>query len=348
MTDSARGKILVMRFSSLGDLILIIPLLAALRDGYPDSEIHLATKEAYRELFAGSPFVDRIHTLRELGLGALLRFRSGLTRERFHVIIDAHNVIRSNLLYHSLHAPRKIQLRKEQVKKALLIKKKRRGSGEHLHQSARYLELAEKLGLSVSEADPGFEIPTDADEKIADLLSGTGHAEKKLIALAPGARWETKCWPLEHYSRLADMIVDRDMEIVLIGGSDEVERSRELAARSKGSILDLTGRLSMLESAALLRRCEVLVTNDSAPLHMAETIGTPVVAIFGPTVQEFGYFPRLAESAILEIDLACRPCSRNGARPCELETKECLTAISPETAAREIDRIVGSRNDARQ
>lgn len=341
MTFSGSSKILVLRFSSLGDLILIIPLLAALKKSFSGGEIHLATKESYRELFARSPLVDRLHTLKESGLGALLRFRSALAKEHYHVIIDAHNVIRSNLLYHSLRAPRKIQLQKDQVKKALLIKKKRNLYGDYIHQSIRYLDLAQKLGLSVRETDPGLEVPEEAAAKIDNMLLRAGHTGRKLVALAPGARWETKCWPLDHYGRLADMIAERGMEIVLIGGPDELARNRELAAHSKAVIIDLTGELSIIESAAALKKCEVLITNDSAPLHLAEAAGTPVVALFGPTVREFGYFPRLAESAILDVDLACRPCSRNGARPCEYGTKECMTEISPETAIHEIDRIVG-------
>ena len=107
--------------------------------------------------------------------------------------------------------------------------------------------------------------------------------------------------------------------------------------------LDLTGRLSILESAAVLKRCAALVTNDSAPLHLAESVGTPVVAFFGPTVREFGYFPRLPRSRALEVSLRCRPCSRNGARRCPYGTKECLAAIPPERAMEELAPLLDER-----
>ncbi len=117
-------------------------------------------------------------------------------------------------------------------------------------------------------------------------------------------------------------------------GSDSDSASCRAATAGEGC-MDACGRLSLLETAAALERAAVLVTNDSAPLHMAEAVGTPVVALFGPTVRQFGYFPLLEESIVIERDLECRPCSRNGSRPCHLENRDCLDTIGP-------DEVLGS------
>ena len=114
-------KILVIRFSSLGDLVLMTPLLAALREGFPGGEVHLATKEKYAVMFQADKNVDRIFTIGGGGLSELLRLRSELGRQGYDVIIDAHHVIRSNILYHSLRAPQKVQIKKEQRKLRLIL-----------------------------------------------------------------------------------------------------------------------------------------------------------------------------------------------------------------------------------
>ena len=337
-----RPKILVIRFSSLGDLVLLSSLLKALRTGYPEVDIHLACKEVYAEIFKGSSNVDRLHTLHGDGLAGLIRLHSKLRRERYGIIIDAHNVIRSNLIYRALRAPRKVQLGKEQTKKTLLIKRKRNLYNRIISQTARYLEIAGHLGIETRGISTGLEIPESAARKVGELIRGAGYEGKTPIAMAPGARWDTKRWPQGHYARLASELGDRGFETVLIGSKNELPLSEQIALGSSHTPLNLTGMLSIIETAAMLKNCSILVTNDSAPLHIAEAVGTPVVALFGPTVREFGYFPQLQRSAALEVELHCRPCSRNGSRPCPLETKECLTSITPEMVLEAVEDIVDS------
>jgi heptosyltransferase-2 len=113
-----------------------------------------------------------------------------------------------------------------------------------------------------------------------------------------------------------------------------------IASSVSPHIPNASGVISILETEALLRSCRLLITNDTAALHLAEAVSTPVVAIFGPTVREFGYFPRLPRSIMLETDLPCRPCSRNGAKPCPLGTKECLTAITPDMVLDAVRRML--------
>ncbi len=333
-------KILVIRFSSLGDLVLLTSLLKALRKGFPASEIHLACKETYSEMFKDNGNIDCLHSLYEGGPLKLLGLHSKLRSERFGIIIDAHNVIRSNLIYHTLKASNKLQISKEQTKKTLLIKAKRNLYKRIVPQTARYREIAERLGVNTQGIFTGIDIPESATGKIEDIIHNAGYARKTLAAMAPGARWDTKRWPENHFVRLISELGKQGTETVMIGDKKEIALNGQIAFASSHPPLDVTGKLSITETAAMLKKCSVLVTNDSAPLHIAEAVGTPVVALFGPTVREFGYYPQLRRSVALDVELPCRPCSRNGARPCPLDTKECLTSITPELVLKTVRSIL--------
>jgi heptosyltransferase-2 len=326
------GKILIIRLSSLGDLVLMLPTLRALRSGLPGAEIHLLCKEKYAGLFEGNSLLDRLITVGRGGPRELLALRSSLARQRYDTIIDAHGVIRSNILYHTLRARRKLQIRKNELKKFLLIRGGTNRYTQFVSQTERYAALARELGVAVVDEPEELALPAGAAEDAQRSLEGAGWTGRPLVAFAPGARWPTKTWPEEHYAALIGAIAGRGYQPLLVGGADDVDTNARVARLSGVAPLDLTGALSIIGSAAVLRRCKALVTNDSAPLHLAEAVGTPVVAFFGPTVREFGYFPRLPGSRVLEAVLSCRPCSRNGGRDCPYGTKECLSAIEPAAA----------------
>jgi heptosyltransferase-2 len=340
--SNAVHKILVIRLSSLGDLVLMVPMLRALRSGFPGAEIHLLCKEKYAGLFDGSDFLNRIVEVRRGDFKELIRIRSWLGMERYDVIMDAHGMIRSTLLFRTLRAPRKLRIGKDEVKKLLLIRGKTNLYGAMTSQTARYAELAGKLGTEVTEAFEGLPVPERAAERAERELARVARDGAPLVAFAPGARWVTKMWPKEYYAQLITEIQRRGFGTILIGGAEDSAVNAEIARISPG-VVDLTGSLSIIESAAVLKRCGTLVTNDSAPLHLAEAVGTPVVAFFGPTVREFGYFPRLAKSRVLEVAVPCRPCSRNGARTCPYGTRECLTTITPSDALGTIIEVLGEK-----
>lgn len=339
----ASGKILVIRLSSLGDLVLIMPMLRLLREGLPHAEIHLLCKERYAELFEGNPFLDRLITVRRGDIRGLLELRSELARESYDTLIDAHNVIRSNVLFHSLHAPRKLQIHKNEMKKLLLIRGKINLYRRITTQVERYLEIIRRMRLDASEKLDRLCIRPETAARAETELARSVHAGEETIAFAPGAHWGTKMWPKEYFSELISLVSARGLRPVLIGGAEDAALDADLARAAGPAALDLTGKLSIMESAAVLARSAALVTNDSAPLHLAEAVGTPVIAFFGPTVKEFGYFPRLETSRVLETPLGCRPCSRNGARPCPYGTKECLTAITPASAYEALSKVLAKR-----
>jgi heptosyltransferase-2 len=171
--------------------------------------------------------------------------------------------------------------------------------------------------------------PGAAEREAVDALIGRDAGEA-VIAMAPGSVWATKRWP--GYAELARRL--GDARIVVVGSKDDHALAAEIVSASNGRAIDATGRLSLLASAELIGRAAVLVTNDSAPLHLASAMQTPTVAVFGPTVPEFGFGPLAEHSVVVgKSDLACRPCDRHGPRKCPLGHWRCMREITADTVA---------------
>jgi heptosyltransferase-2 len=170
--------------------------------------------------------------------------------------------------------------------------------------------------------------PTAADRDAAhELLQAAGAARNRRVALAPGSIWGTKRWP--GYAALAALIAP-DARPVIVGSADDASLAAEIVAASAGAAVDATGKLTLLQSAALIARCSALVCNDSAPLHLASAMDTPTVAIFGPTVPEFGFAPLASRSFVAgRSGLPCRPCDRHGPITCPLGHWRCMREVTP-------------------
>jgi heptosyltransferase-2 len=176
---------------------------------------------------------------------------------------------------------------------------------------------------------------SEADIRRVDQWLGNNlvSAENNTIALAPGSVWPTKRWPENYFFELGKILVADDYNVILIGG----DADRILCERIAGEkIINAAGSFTIRESAEFLRRCSILISNDSAPMHLAGAVATPVIALFGPTVPAFGFTPHGDKNRILEKKLACRPCGVHGGRTCPIKTHECMQSISPEQVYREI------------
>lgn len=341
LMNNVRPKILLIRFSSLGDLVLLTALIDGIAEAFPGHDLHMATKEEYSELFDGNAHIAKIHTLPAAsGFTGLLGLRKGLVQERFDIIIDAHNVLRSNFLYRTLGARRKVQLGKDHVRKLSIIRAGKDLYTETISMKDRYLDLLGRLDVEVP-ALPTRLTPPPAAEAAADAyLEENGLTGRTIVALSPGARWETKRWQSSGFADVASAMSDSGHATLVIGTGTE----KDICPYMEGSV-NACGKLSLMETAAVLGKAAVLVTNDSAPLHIAEAVGTPVVALFGPTVRQFGYFPLLEKSETLEKDIDCRPCSRNGSRQCHIEKRDCLDTIDPGEVIAAVSRILGTTGE---
>jgi len=175
--------------------------------------------------------------------------------------------------------------------------------------------------------------PSEEDKKRGkDLVLSV---DKPLIAVAPGSVWKTKCWPDDYYSELISLIKDRAF-FIFIGAKEEYNLCTRILENSGCEGLNIAGKTSILESAALLEKCRLTICNDSGALHISNAMQTRVVAFFGPTVKRFGFYPFREGDVVFETDLDCRPCSHHGPMKCPLKHHNCMRLIKPQEAFEKI------------
>jgi heptosyltransferase-2 len=322
---------LVIQTSFLGDTVLTTPLLAQLANRGP---VDVVTTPASAALLANHPAVRSIIPYdkrgSERGIRGVLRLARRLRREHFDLALLAQGSWRSAALAFLARIPERVGFDTSAGK---LLYTTRVPYRDDLHHAARLLMLARPNGRepSAEEMRPSL-APGEAERSMVDsLLARHGvTARERLIGLAPGSVWGTKRWP--YYPQLAQLLAPHARVVVL--GSSNDSPLADAITTAEPSAIDTTGQLPLLAAAELVGRCGVVVTNDSAPLHLASAMGTPTVAIFGPTVPDFGFGPLAPRASVVGEDtLPCRPCDRHGPQHCPLGHHRCMRDLAPELVA---------------
>ena len=333
---------LVVQTSFLGDVVLTTPLVAHLAMQGPTDVVCTPMAST---LLANNPDIREIivydKRAADRGLRGFMRLASRLRAGRYDVAYHAQGSARSGALTFAARIPDRVGFstsagRRFYTECVVPI--------DNLHHAARLLSLGTRgSARDTSPADIRPRLyPGDAERAAVDALLVANHATNDaLVALAPGSIWATKRWP---YFRSLAGELGRDARIVVVGSDADCELAAEIIAATKGHAIDATGRLSLLGSAELVRRAMLLVTNDSAPLHLASAMNTPTVVVFGPTVPEFGFGP-LAEHAVVvgHPSLPCRPCDRHGPRRCPLGHWRCMREITSDVVASRARELLASR-----
>lgn len=319
-------KILVIRFSSAGDIILTSPFLRALRRKFPDASVHFMVREDYAQLVAHSPHVDRIVRLpRGTRFRDLLKWKSAIIAEEkeYDVVFDLHDSLRSRHvrvgLGRSLY-----RLRKPTFAKWLLVHRKIDRLQPIVPIPLRYLDVGCELGLE----DDGDGLELFLGNTPSPIVA---IEERRTIGIAPGARHYTKRWPAAYFTELTGNLLADGARVVLFGSQEERVLCSEVAAGRDG-VMNLAGRIDLLQTAAAVDVCDLVITNDSAMSHIAAARRRPVVAIFGSTVQQFGFAPFRTVSEVVEnVGLYCRPCTTIGRESCPEGHFRCMREITVET-----------------
>jgi len=319
-------RILIVQTAFIGDVILITPLIRAVKELYPSALLDALVVPAASKLLQNNPHLNEVLTYSKrdkalLSMGQMIR---RLKAKGYDMAISPHSSGRTHLLLYLARIPQRIGFDRGTMP-FLLTGKTAHPRG--IHKSKKNLALL-KL-LSDCEFDSQTQLfPSPKDyATITPLL--TAQAGKKLIAMAPGSVWATKCWPVDYYAQVAQELSANGYGIVLIGARDDVEKCEIIRERCPDALI-MAGKTNLLESAAAIAKCCLIICNDSGALHIANAMQTRVLAFFGPTIQRFGYFPFNAKDHVFETKMDCRPCSAHGPMKCPLKHHNCMRSILPE------------------
>jgi heptosyltransferase-2 len=324
-------RVLIVRFSSIGDVVLTTPLVRALRRRHPDAELLYVTKRALAPLVSDNPHLSRVVALEAHEpvhhLAARLRALAPTHG------LDLHGSLRSIAL-RALVPGRWAGYRKRRAARTMLIATKLDLYRDAVPVAERYFEAARLLDVRPDGGPPEFHLGNGARERVGAWLAERGLAGTALAALAPGAAHATKRWPARHWIELTGRLRGAGLEPVVVGGPGDRGVAQQLPAPSAA------GELSLQETGALLARARVVVSGDTGVMHMATGVGTPVVALFGPTVGRFGFLPYRARATALERDLSCRPCSAMGSARCPKGHHRCLEEIAAADVSGAVERLL--------
>jgi heptosyltransferase-2 len=329
---------LLIQTAFLGDVILTTPLLAGLAARH--GPVDVVTTPAAAPLLETHPAVRRVIPFdkqrADRGWKGVVALAKRLAAERYERAYLPHRSLRSAALALLARIPARVGFRGGW---SFLYTESRRKPGSG-HETDRLLALAD---LEPGAYPPHLRPSPEDTRVVGDLLSQAGIAENAgIVALAPGSIWGSKRWP--YYGELARRLSSRDrFDIAIVGGPEDASQGEEIRRTAEDgggrrTVVNACGTLTLRQSAALIARAAVLVTNDSAPLHLATAMGTPIVAIFGPTLPSFGFGPIAAGDVALGVDaLPCRPCSHHGPPRCPLGHHRCMRDIGPEVVVAAIE-----------
>ena len=327
-------NILVIRFSSIGDILLASPLLRILKKHYPHATLTFATKKQFVDLVRTNPHVDSILAFDPAeGLRGLRRLRAELKRRSFDVIIDIHNNFRSQILRSFQPGARVFVYKKYRWQRFLLIRFGWNLYSEIIPVYRRYLDCVSSLGIADDGLGLEFFPEAEVKRQVQARLREAGVEEgAPVIAMAPGASFATKRWPVEYFADVAKrwLEVQKSM-ILLLGGENDREITSQIAKMAERRIVDLAGELNLMETACALSECRLLITNDTGLMHLANALKIKTLAIFGPTTRELGFYPDERISRVVENEqLKCRPCTHVGRQRCPKKHFKCMVDIEPD------------------
>lgn len=341
-------KILLIRFSSFGDVLQTLSVAGRLGTSFPHAEIHWVTREDFVPLIERHPQVHKVWSLRKGSrFRDLLVLGQELRKERFTHIYDAHNNLRSRLLGWVLNGflgwrlwtgqHRFLRRSIYRWKRFLLFRFHKNLFPKPFSGQFALLEPLRKWGLPVeAPAPPQLFLDPRAGAKAFQYAP-----QGDFVTLAPSAAFPLKRWPIEHWRELIALMPE--VRFVVLGGPDDTFL-QELADAFPERVTNLAGRLSLMESAFVVGASQALVSNDTGLMHVAEQLGVSCMALMGPA--PFG-FPSRHKTKIFELNLNCRPCSKHGQGPCvNPEFQKCLRDIRPAAVADSLRRVLVAPLDA--
>ncbi len=330
------SSIAVLRFGAVGDVLLTAPALEALKGAWPTTRVLFVVKERLAPLVAHHPAVDEVVALAEgEGVGALARRLRG---RGVAAVLDLHGKLRSRALRLWLPGVPWVSWHKRELRETLAVKLARRPYRAKMPFADRYHAAVERaVGRRLPRGRLRYHLgPDDAAAGERALREAGADPGRPILALSPGAKWETKRWPAERFGELAARALAAGLQVVVQGTEDERPLTREIREAAPG-IADLTGRLDLAALGGVLDRCAAFAGNDSGPMHMARGLGVPTLAFFGST--DPGMF-EFAGHRALSVALPCAPCSFFGRASCPEGHFRCMLDLGVDEAWRALQPLL--------
>lgn len=316
-------KFLIIRFSSIGDIVLTTPVIRCLRKKYPDAEIHFLTKNAFKDIVDQNPSINKVHTLND----SFELMLHQLKTEAYDHIIDLHHNLRTLRIKRFLKEVPSSSFKKLNVEKFILTNFKI-NTLPAKHIVDRYMETVASLGVVNDGLGLDYFIPKMDEIKSDDLPASHVHG---YVGIVIGAALATKKLPLHKLKELCAAI---NHPIVLLGGKEDYEDGKLIAALDDIKIYNACGKFNLNESASLVKGAKLIITHDTGLMHIATALQKPVISIWGNTVPAFGMYPyygtnKRQQYDVVEINkLWCRPCSKIGYKKCPRGHFKCMEKIA--------------------
>jgi len=336
------NSILIIRLSSLGDIVLTSLLVRVLRAAYPTARIDYLIKDEYAPLMQHNQHLSALVEFPgKGGIAEVLGFRKRISSLGYDLVVDLHGSLRSRIL--CIGSKNVVRIDKRVVARFFLVKFHRNLYdlfGGSPPVAERYLETVKRFG--VTDDGGGLEIHAgkNAHQRVEALYREIKSLPNALVfALCPSSRHGNKMWPAERFAETAVHLANDSDVVLVFGSSSETERCDDVAAaiwqrRPNLKVVNFSGKLSILETAAMMDHCSLIISNDSGLMHLASARHRPVVALFGPTTRELGFFPFGSKSRVIEHEsLDCRPCTHIGLPACPLGHFRCMREL-------EVPRVV--------
>jgi heptosyltransferase-2 len=323
-------RILIIQTAFLGDVILSTPLIKALRELFPDAFISFLLIPETTKILENNPHLNEILVYdkrKKKGLITFFDIVSRIKEKKFDLGVIPHRSLRSALLGYLSGIPQRIGFDKSS---GSFLFSHKIVYPDNVHEIDRNLSLLSNFNIHLSDKTPEL-FPSSEDFSYARLLlhdSGIKE-EDKIVGIAPGSVWATKRWLPERFAEVSDLLIKKARaKVVFLGSEEDRKLCEEIANLMTEKPVILAGKTDILQSAAMISFCEVILSNDSAPVHIASAMKRPVVAIFGSTIPEFGFAPYGEGHLIIEKRMECRPCGIHGRGKCPEKHFRCMREIT--------------------
>ena len=323
-------KVVIIQTAFIGDVILCSSLVESLiKRGHT---VGFVAKPEAAAIFDSDPRINKVHVFdkrnKDRGITGLLRLAKSIKNEKYDAAVIPHRSLRSAVLAWISRIPIRIGF-VESVGRSLFTVKVRYDKYEH--EIERNHKLIGQLNIDGSPIPPKIYVSENASQSAESFMLNAGLENANyFVGIGPGSKWFTKQWGVEKFLKLAGLIIERiGCKVICFGGIEDAHLSEEISGINPENIINAAGKLSLQESAAVLGRAALVVTNDNGFMHLAVAVGIPVVAIFGPTVPEFGFAPWGAGHTVVQRELYCRPCGKHGAKKCPEKHFRCMNEIEP-------------------